>query len=105
VIRLFEIIQPKALADLEPVHTFISSYSKPDADAAVNQLLGSVRSLKRLPIKYRPVQIRPKAAETVYGMVVPPYLIYYRVDESMAVVTVLTIRHSARRPLKRFPKC
>jgi plasmid stabilization system protein ParE len=43
------------------------------------------------------------AAEIVRRMPVPPYLIYYRVDDARRVVEVITIRHGKRRPPKSFP--
>jgi plasmid stabilization system protein ParE len=41
-------------------------------------------------------------AKAVRRMPVPPFLIYYRIDEARKAVGIVTIRHGKQRPPRRF---
>jgi plasmid stabilization system protein ParE len=38
----------------------------------------------------------------VRSLPVPPYMVFFRVDDKLLVIRILRIRHGARKPLRRF---
>jgi plasmid stabilization system protein ParE len=98
------ILSPLASADLADIHDHIAKDSPQSAASVVAGLTNAVDRLQHLPNRHPvyPMRGRP-AAEIVRRMPVPPYLIYYRVDDARHVVEVITIRHGKRRPPKSFP--
>jgi plasmid stabilization system protein ParE len=68
----------------------------------VQQLLDEIDGLTTMASRYKVVGRSRKRGSAVHSMVVRPYIVYYRVDESRKYVFVLTIRHGARRQPRRF---
>jgi hypothetical protein len=56
-----------------------------------------------LPHRYRVVQGASRPMRAVRRMPVPPFLVYYRIDDTTHVVRILTITHGSRRQPRRFP--
>ena len=98
------ILSPQTSADLADIHGHIAADSPQSAASVIAGLTDAVDSLQHLPKRHPvyPIRGRP-AAEVVRRMPVPPYLIYYRVDDARRVVEVITIRHGKRRPPRSFP--
>jgi toxin ParE1/3/4 len=96
------IVSPRAFADLDAILDYISQDSPANAVKMIDRLWDSAKSLEQLPHRYRIVFGRRRPAKETRMMPVPPYLIYYRIVEEQSVVRVITIRHAARRRLRRL---
>lgn len=87
----------RAAEDLDSILAFISKDSPERAVAVVLKLRSEVERLDILPHRYKIHLYRNIEALTVRSMPVPPYVVYYRIDEDARVVNVLEIRHGRRR--------
>ena len=96
------IISPRTLSDLEGIHGYVEQDSPQNASAVIRRRMAAVDSLEQLPHRNEVYRGRRQPSEAVRRMPVPPFLIYYRVDDSERVVDVITIRHGSRRQPRRF---
>jgi plasmid stabilization system protein ParE len=96
------LIPPKALRDLVDICSYVERQSPQNAASVARQLLDSIDSLAFLPRRYEVHENRRDPALTVHSMSVPPFIVYYRVDDDQQAVRVLAIRHGARRQPRRF---
>ncbi len=91
-----------ARVELDAVEHYIAQDSPVAAAKFVSNLIAEIRTLTYLPERHR-IRIKSKLpAKCVRALIVNPYLIYYRVDDALRVVTVIMVRHGARRQPKRF---
>lgn len=97
------IILPRASADLQGIYAYIEQDSPQNAASMTRTLIDAIDSLEQLPFRYKVHAPARDPSRVVRSMPVPPYLVYYRVDEVRRVVRVLTIRHGSQRQPKRFP--
>jgi plasmid stabilization system protein ParE len=95
-------ISPRASANLEEIHRHIEADSPQNAASVIEDLLDAMESLDQLPRRYPIYQGRRRPREMVRRMPVPPFLIYYRVNESALSVDVLAVRHGSRRQPRSF---
>ena len=80
MIRIFTVIvQPKAKADLDKIHDYIAQESRPVANEVLSELIEAIESLRKLPARFRPREVRKNPTKTIHCMVVTPYLIFYRI--------------------------
>ena len=63
----------------------------------VGRLLDAVDGFETLPHRYKVVANRGSADE-VRSMPVGNYLVRYHVDDTRRIVTILSVRHGARKP-------
>jgi plasmid stabilization system protein ParE len=98
------IILPRASADIHGICSFIEQEQKSPQNAALvaQRLIAAIDSLEILPHRYRIHEHRKDSTKSVRSMPVPPFIIYYRIDDSNQTVRVLTVWHGARRQPKRF---
>lgn len=96
------IVSPRAFADLDGILEHIAQSSPANAARVIDRLWESMQRLQHLPHRYRVVRGRSGAASAVRRMPVPPFLVYYRVDEQNHVVRVLTVTHGAQRQPRKF---
>ena len=96
------IIDKDALDDLGVIHTEIATDSTGNADAFLAKILDRVDSLASVPAGHRAVGRSRSTGEPVRVTHEGIYLIYYRVTESPARVTVIEVRHGSRRQPRRF---
>lgn len=96
-------ITTDALRELEDIFKYLSDNSPQNARNVTDTILKRVRDLTVLPSRHKVVGRSRKTDSPVHRMVVHPYLVYYRVEEDPAVVSILTVRHGARRQPRRFP--
>jgi toxin ParE1/3/4 len=94
------LIQPRAMADLAEIHSYISNDSTENAKRFIARLITSVDSLAEFPLRYPVYQGHHQPSEAVRRMPVKNYLVYYRVKNN--TVDIITIRHGARRQPRRF---
>ncbi len=58
--------------------------------------------MREFPHRYEVHQHRRDTSKTVRSMAVPPLIVYYRIDDALLAVRVLTVQHGARRQPRRF---
>ena len=95
-------ITPRACSDLEDIHQYIVKDSPQNASTMVEQLIGAIDGLEILPHRNVVYAGEPRPSEAVRRMPVPPFLIYYRVNDMNLTVDVITIRHGKRRQPRRL---
>lgn len=96
------ILTAEALAELEAIADYIHRDSPQNAAAVAARLLDAMDSLMTMPTRYKRVGVSRRRGTPVHALVVGPFILYYRVDESPAAVYVLRIVHGARRQPRRF---
>ena len=96
------IILPAAADDLVAICPYIERDSPQNAALVAQRLIDAVDSLTVLPRRYKVHEHRKDRAKDVHSMPVPPFIVYYRVDETHLTVRILTIRHGSRRQPRRF---
>ena len=92
----------RAAADLASIHQHIERDSPQNATSVAASLVDAIDSLELLPHRYSVYQGRGSPTRAVRRMPVPPYLIFYRVDDAKRSVGVITIRHGKQRQPRRF---
>ena len=83
---------------LEEIFDYVQQNSPQNAPRVIERILDAVFALETLPHRYKVVQNTSAVGETVRSMPVPPFLVRYHVNDNARVVTVLSVRHGARRP-------
>jgi plasmid stabilization system protein ParE len=69
----------------------------------VARLVQAANELALFPSRYRIRKTRRSPAKEVRAMPCPPFMIYYRVQEPALGVSIIAIRHGARRQPRGFP--
>lgn len=85
---------PRVVRQLSSIAAFIRVDDPVAAERMVAKLWSAGESLADFPRRGRPVPDGIRELATL-----PPYVIRYEVDGDSDVVTILSIRHGARRPL------
>lgn len=96
------IVLPRAFTDLERILDHIGKHSPANAARTIDRLWREMHSLDQLPHRYRVVHGKRQPKGPVRRMPVPPFLVYYRIDDSSHVVRVLTVCHGSQRQPRRF---
>jgi plasmid stabilization system protein ParE len=91
-----------ALADLEGIARYIRRDSPQNAATTAGKILEAIDSLESMPGRFRRAGSSRKRRTPIHSMVVRPYIVYYRLEESAARVYVLNVRHGKRRQPRRF---
>jgi plasmid stabilization system protein ParE len=95
-------ITREALDDLERIAGYIRGQAPKNAATVAARLVDAIDSLAFMPGRFKEVGRSRKRGSPIHGMVVRPFIIYYRIDEQQTAVFVLNIVHGARRQPKRF---
>jgi plasmid stabilization system protein ParE len=92
-----------AVKDLDHIAGSLASVAT-DAVASdvVKGILAEIESLNPFP-RRDVVTPQPPAKWPVRSLPVPPYMVYFRVDDDSRVIRVVRVRRGSRRPLRRFP--
>jgi plasmid stabilization system protein ParE len=96
------IISPRATCELTEICGYIQGESPSNAALVATRLVNSIDSLEQLPHRYEVHEHRRDPRKTVHSMAVPPFIVYYRIDEISRAVGVLSIKHGAQQQPKRF---
>jgi toxin ParE1/3/4 len=96
------IITIRAAVELEEIHQYISRNSPENASRVATKIIAAIDSLNQLPHRYPVHQGRRQPSQTVRRMPVRPYLIYYRIDDRRMAVTIISVRHGARKQPRKF---
>lgn len=86
--------------ELVDISQYLSQDSATHAERVVDLILNQINSLEVMPHRFVQVGVSKRRDTPVHRLVVDPYLIYYRIEAD--AVYVLTVRHGARKQLKRF---
>jgi plasmid stabilization system protein ParE len=95
-------IKSEAHSDLDAVYAYILNDSPQNARKMLGKLKHAIQCLRSMPTRNVIRQHRKDPSLSVRAEISWPYLIYYRVNEGLTTVTILTVRHGARRQPKRF---
>ncbi len=91
-------VSQQASRDIEQAYLYIRQDSPGRAKRWRQRLLVAIRSLKRYPDRHAVVFDAEIAGRVVRQMTFGVYLVLYSIDADL--VNVLTVRHSARRPIE-----
>jgi plasmid stabilization system protein ParE len=83
---------------LQEIFEYIEQHSPQNAAEMIERLLDAIDSLEMFPHRFKVVQNTDEAEAEVRSMPVKPFLVRYHVDDADHVVTILSVRHGARRP-------
>ncbi|HEX8911764.1 MAG TPA: type II toxin-antitoxin system RelE/ParE family toxin [Humisphaera sp.] len=87
--------------DLDHINEGAAAFGELFATKLLNRILHEIESLGPTPHR-QPCDPDPTARCPVRMLPVGDYVVFFRADDEKHVVTILRIRHGARRPLKRF---
>ncbi len=96
------ILSPEAAGDLETLHEYIRKDSPQNAAKVVGRILDAIGTLETFPHRNIVESKSRKIKDPVRSLPVKPYIIYFRVLDRQQAVHILTVRHAARRPPRRF---
>lgn len=95
-------ITDEASIDLRQIYDYIQENSPQNAAMVAERILHAIDQLYEMPSRFKVVGKSRRTGSSVHAVVVNPFIVYYRVEESRNTVFVLTIRHGARRRPRRF---
>jgi plasmid stabilization system protein ParE len=96
------IITGEALSDPTRITAYIRQTSPQNAALVADRIVQAMDSLNYLPDRFKQVGRSRKRGSPVHGMVVKPFIVYYRVDPIAHYVFILNIIHGARRQPRHF---
>jgi plasmid stabilization system protein ParE len=96
------ILTSRALVDLQGIASYIRQSSPQNAAEVDAKIRRSIDKLSLMPGRFKRVGRSRKRLSPVHGMVVRPFLVYYRVDELTRNVFVLSVQHGARKKPRSF---
>jgi toxin ParE1/3/4 len=89
----------RAVKDLDNIFQFIQAEQSEAAATWFNGLHEAINSLSSLPQRAPATPENSSLRHLLYGSKPNVYRVIYFTDETKKTVTVLTIRHGARKPL------
>lgn len=96
------IVQPRAERDIEQAYHYLLSHAPATADRWLNGILEAILSLEEMPSRCAVAPESAHVSRVVRHLIHDDYRIIFLVQERH--VRVLTVRHSARKPLRRLPR-
>ena len=92
------IYSPQALEDLTEIYEYIrfTLQARIAADNQSSRIRKMIRSLDTLPARHSHVDWEPWASMKRYKVSVDNYMIFYRVDEELSIVSIIRIFYSGR---------
>jgi plasmid stabilization system protein ParE len=96
------IISPRAYKRLNEIFDQIRRDSPANAVRVVTAITDAIEALSSLPHRYTVVERRRDPDKVVRLMPVPPYVVYYRVNDALRSVGVITVLHGHQRRPHRF---
>jgi plasmid stabilization system protein ParE len=96
------ILTEGARNDLKGIAFFIRQRSPQNAASVAEAILKAIDSLAIMPDRFKQIGISRKRGSPIHAMVVRPFILYYRIDNSPETVHVLYVVHGARRQPRRF---
>jgi plasmid stabilization system protein ParE len=96
------VISPRAADEIDGIFNFIAQESPQNASLVVDRILEGIFSLETMPRRYKVERRSRKFGYVVHSLVVPPFLVFYRVMEEHGAVRILCVQHGARRHPRSF---
>jgi plasmid stabilization system protein ParE len=97
------IVSDDAGQNLAEIDDFIFANSPQNAKAVSAELDAAIDGLEIFPYRFKIHETNADPAKIVRSMPVPPFVVFYRIIESVMTVEIITVRHGARdRPPKFF---
>jgi plasmid stabilization system protein ParE len=87
------ILSPEASSDLTAIHDWIAKDSPDNAAKVVERLLSEMNGLSTFPTRYAVVETERNLPFPLRRMPVPPYRVFYWVEEQRQAVRVLAVQH------------
>ncbi len=95
--EVYRIIYTRDAADdLEEIFEYIVQSSPQNAQKVADEIVQSIDDLKTFPHRFSPARNRSVNPREIRAMVVRPFLVEYRIDESTKVVFILSVRRGTR---------
>ncbi len=91
------IYSAQAYDDLRQIRDYIARHSPENARKTVARLIDAADDLNVLPHRYAVVENPGAAGGEVRSLPMPPYLIRFEIDERNEAVTIMAVRHGARK--------
>jgi plasmid stabilization system protein ParE len=92
----------RAERDLIEIYEFIFLDSPQNAEAVRSRLESEIDSLATFPHRYKIFEPNTISSKVVRSMPVPPFAVYYLVEDGNLSVDILTIRRGTRDRPRRF---
>lgn len=92
-------ITARAEHDLEAIFQYVQADTSPAAEAWFTRFVDSIASLSKLPLRNPTPPEDPRLRQLLFGAKPHIYRIIYDVDTSTRTVTILHVRHGARKPI------
>jgi len=96
------IVTAQAMADAEEIYHHIEATSPQNAATTLKRIFDGIDSLGHLSSRHKVVGRSRQNRAPIHAMVVRPFIVYYRVDDSSQHVFILTIRRGSRVQPRRF---
>lgn len=88
----------RAANELQVIYDYIEHDSPQNAARMVTRMMRAIDGLGILPHRYKRVDFSELPGEQIRSMPVRPFLVRYCVDDAARLVSILSVRHGARRP-------
>jgi plasmid stabilization system protein ParE len=95
-------IQPRALNEINSICSYIERSSPQNAMVVARRIRDAIDSLDIFPHRYKVYRSHRDANARIRAMSVWPFIIYYRVSDSSALVEIIAVIHGARVQPKTF---
>ncbi len=92
------IYSPEALDDLKEIYAYIAfALLVPEtAEGQISRIRKEIRSLDFMPLRYARVEWEPWRSMEMHRLPVDNFVVYYTVDDSTLIVTVIRIFYGGR---------
>jgi toxin ParE1/3/4 len=88
----------RAVEQLQEIVSYIERDSPNNAAKMAARLVKAIESLEVFPHRFNLARTPADLGHPIHSMPVRPYLVRYLINKSNMVVTIVSIRHGARRP-------
>jgi len=96
------ILTREALSDLEEIADYIRVESPQAAALVAEKILDAIDSVASMPERFKRVGKSQKRGSPVHAMIVRPFIVYYRIEQSSRALHILTVTHGASRQPRHF---
>ena len=92
---------PRAYAEIAAIYAYIAQDSVDHAEGMVDRIVAAIDLLGTASHRQRVYDPKGRLGGEVFSLPVPPYMVFFRISEQIAMVRIARIRHGAQRPLKQ----
>ena len=91
-----------ALRELKDIFDYVCQDSPQNAAKLITRILDAIDRLDFMPTRFKVVARSRTTGSAIHSMVVRPFIVYYRVQEPVHMVFILSIRHGAQMQSRHF---